>query len=158
HQVVELRVAQLERRLHFGLDDAFALILQGLELLTDLRQELEAAVLREHTNEILGVAAKLAREDRDEQASDLRVGKTGIGNRGAYPGVLGDLGKRAERLGPLGESTRLVGELERRLGIGTRDSTGLGHLQLALDRVEELAVRPGIDLPAQDLLGAGYRQ
>src|SRR5687767_12601588 len=46
HQIGELRVGQLERRVHLGFEHAFALVLQRFELRADLRQQAEAAVFR----------------------------------------------------------------------------------------------------------------
>src|SRR5688572_15262764 len=73
HQVGELRNRKLERRVHLGLEHALALVLQRLELLADLRQQAEAAVLGQHAHEVLRLAVQPTGEDRDEQARDLGV-------------------------------------------------------------------------------------
>src|SRR3954465_10903788 len=154
-EVGELRIGELEGRVHFGLDHALALVLQCFELRTHLRQQVQAIVLRQHAHKVLRLGVEPAAEDRDEQSRHLRGGQIGVRDRGAHARIRRHFGEGSEHLGPLGQRTRLIGELEGRLGVWTRYGTGLGHLQLALDGFEEIAVCVGVHLTAQDLLGAG---
>src|SRR6185436_3839931 len=127
HQVGELRVGKLERRLHFGLEHAFALVFQRFELRAHLGQQLEAPVLGEDAQEVLGLAVQLARQDADEDAGGLCVAQVGVGNRRAHARVRGDQRQRAEHFGPFAERARAVGQPEGCLGIGTRHGAWFGH-------------------------------
>src|SRR5262245_2692010 len=112
HQVGELRFRQLQRRVHLGLEHAFALVLQRLELDADLAEQAEAAVLRQHAQEILGFAVELARQNADEDPGRLRVRQLRIGYRRAHAFVVRDQCERAEHLGPFAERTGAIGEPE----------------------------------------------
>src|SRR5688572_21434512 len=155
-EVGDLRLRKLERRVHFGFEDALALVLQRLELRADLGQQLQAPVLRKHAHEVLGFRAQAAGEDGNEYAGYLLVAEVGVCRRGAYALIDAHHCERRQHFGPPGERARLIGKLERGLGVGTRDGARFGHLELLLDRVEKLAVRSGVDFPPQDLRGAGH--
>src|SRR5688500_18921266 len=127
HQVGDLGCRQLERGLHFGLEHAFALILQRLELGADLRQQPQAPVLRQHAQKILGLGAQPARQHADQDAGGLRIAQPGLRDRSAYARILRDLPERAEHLGPLRQGTGSVRQPEGGFGVGTGDGAGLGH-------------------------------
>src|SRR4051812_14310726 len=80
HEVRELRIGELEGRLHLGLDHALALVLERLELRADFAQQVEAVVLRQHAHEVFRLAVELAAQDRDEQSRHLGVRQIGIGH------------------------------------------------------------------------------
>src|SRR5919106_1440389 len=126
HQIGQLRIGEFQRRVHFGLEHALALVLQRLELGADLREQAEPAVLRQHAHEILRVAAQLARENGDEQAGRLGVRKIRIANRGLHARIVGDQRQSAQHLGPFAERVAGVGQPERGLGVGAGDGRRLG--------------------------------
>src|SRR5688572_13650023 len=132
HQVGDLGFRQLERGLHFGLEHAFTLILQRLELRADLRQQSQAAVFGEHAQKILGFGVQPAREDADEHAGHLRIGLAGLGHRGAHACIVGDQRQGAQHFGPFGERAGAVGQPEGRFGVGSRYGAGFGHYSCRL--------------------------
>src|SRR6185436_6188860 len=126
-QVGELRVFQVERGVHLGLDYALALVPERFVLRADFGEHVEPAVFGEHAHQVLRVAGKLSGQHRDEQPRDLRGRQIGITDCNTDALVGGDRRDVRQHARPLGELALRIGELEHCLRVWTCNRAGFSH-------------------------------
>src|SRR6266571_1887532 len=118
----------------------------------------EAVVRDEHADEVARVDRKILPAQLHEQVVELLRAEIGIGDARAHLRVRRDPRHDREPLQPRGEGARLLREPEHGFGVGAGDGGGFGHSDFPLELTEQLGVRFGVDLAAQDLLRAGDRE
>src|SRR6266513_2714090 len=182
-EAVDLRVVQRKCGADLRFDHAFELDPQLDELLVDLRKQREAVVGDQHAHEVARVDGNIFPAQLHEQVVELLRAEIGVRDARAHLRVRRDPRHDREPLQPRCERARLLREAEHGFGVGSgdrrrfshgerplfsfgqrkektwcRENGGLSPVSLSdflLQLAEQLGVRLGIDLAAQDLLGAG---
>src|SRR5882762_6779189 len=154
-EAVDLRVVERKGGAELRFDHAFELVLQLDELAVDLRKQREAVVRDQHAHEVARVDGKILLAQLDEQIVELLRAEIRVRDARAHLRMRRNPGHDREPLQPRRESARLLREPEHGLGVGPGDGGGFGHSDFLLQTAEQLGMRLGVDLAAQDLLRAG---